>query len=209
MRKEQDFINKINELILEKYEVKLQGFGDQDPGVVAYYSPVDNAIFINRKNKYIFNDYYTFIVVMLHENIHKINTQKGLEDTYMDGDKQIHNDIFKNAMIDMYGLFCNKNYNGEVDLKDKRNDDTFNEIMRNKIVDAKVFDELQQEYFSKYYEETPVDESGGFDGSGGDVGSGGFDESDEYGEDETTGEFGTGLYDDGDYILDDGEGEWI
>ena len=76
MRKEQDFINKINELILEKYEVKLQGFGDQDPGVVAYYSPVDDAIFINRKNKYIFNDYYTFIVVMLHENIHKINTKK-------------------------------------------------------------------------------------------------------------------------------------
>lgn len=205
MRKEQDFINKINELILEKYEVKLQGFGDQDPGVVAYYSPVDDAIFINRKNKYIFNDYYTFIVVMLHENIHKINTQKGLEDTYMDGDKQIHNDIFKNAMIDMYGLFCNKNYNGEVDLKDKRNDDTFNEIMRNKIVDAKVFDELQQEYFSNYYEETPVDESGG------DVGSGGFDESDEYGEDEksSSSDIGGAVYDDGDYILDDGEGEWI
>ena len=112
-------------------------------------------------------------------------------------------------MIDMYGLFCNKNYNGEVDLKDKRNDDTFNEIMRNKIVDAKVFDELQQEYFSKYYEETPVGEDGGVgSGFGGDS-SDGFDESDEYGEVETTGEFGTGLYDDGDYILDDGEGEWI
>lgn len=202
MRKEQDFINKINELILEKYEVKLQGFGDQDPGVVAYYSPVDNAIFINKRNKYIFNDYYTFIVVMLHENIHKINTTKGLQDVYMEGDKQIHNEIFKNAMIDYYGLFCNNNYNGEVDLKDHRNDDTFNEIMRNKIVDSKVFDELQREYFSKYYEETPDGENGG-------VGSSGFDESDEYGEDEIGGEFGTGVYDDGDYVLDDGEGEWI
>ncbi len=194
MRKEQDFINKINELILEKYEVELKGFGDQDPGIVAYYSPLDDAIFINRKNKYIFNDYYTFIVVMLHENIHKINTRKGLQDVYMEGDKQIHNEIFKNAMIDYYGLFCNKNYNGEVDLKDKRNDDTFNEIMRNKIIDSKVFDELQQEYFAKYYEET----------TGGDIGGDIDGENDEY---EKGGN--SGVYDDGDYILDDGEGEWI
>lgn len=204
MRKEQDFINKINELILEKYEVELKGFGDQDqdPGVVAYYSPVDDAIFINRKNKYIFNDYYTFIVVMLHENIHKINTNKGLQDVFMEGDKQIHNDIFKNAMIDYYGLFCNQNYNGEVDLKDKRNDDTFNEIMRNKIIDSKVFDELQQEYFSKYYEETP--------GCGGDSGGDSevYGENDEYGEDEKRDNGGV-AYDDGDYVLDDGEGEWI
>ncbi len=204
MRKEQDFINKINELILEKYEVELKGFGDQDPGVVAYYSPLDDAIFINRKNKYIFNDYYTFIVVMLHENIHKINTRKGLQDVYMDGDKQIHNEIFKNAMIDYYGLFCNKNYNGEVDLKDKRNDDTFYEIMRNKIIDAKVFDELQQEYFAKYYEETP--------GSGGDIGGdiGGDSGGDIDGENDEYEKGGnSGVYDDGDYILDDGEGEWI
>ena len=197
MRKEQDFINKINELILEKYDVKLKGFGDQDPGIVAYYSPMDDAIFINRKNKYIFNDYYTFIVVMLHENIHQINATKRLQDVYMDGDKQIHNEIFKNAMIDYYGLFCNKNYNGEVDLKDKRNDDTFEEIMRNKIIDAKVFDELQQEYFAKYYEETPGGDSGG--GENGEYG-----ENDEY---EKGGN--SGVYDDGDYILDDGEGEWI
>lgn len=194
-------------MILEKYEVELEGFGgqDQDPGVVAYYSPVDDAIFINRKNKYIFNDYYTFIVVMLHENIHKINTRKGLQDVYMDGDKQIHNEIFKNAMIDIYGLFCNKNYNGGVDLKDKRNDDTFNEIMRNKIIDAKVFDELQKEYFEKYYEETPGGYSDG-DGSGD---SGVYGEDDEYGEDEKGGNVGSAVYDDGDYILDDGEGEWI
>lgn len=200
MRKEQDFINKINELILAKYEVELKGLGDQDPGVVAYYSPMDDAIFINRKNKYIFNDYYTFIVVLLHENIHKINARKGLQDVYMNGDKQIHNDIFKNAMIDYYGLFCNKNYNGEVDLKDKRNDDTFNEIMRNKIIDAKVFDELQQEYFEKYYEETPVSDNGN---------TGDFDEDGECGEIEKEGDVGGEFYDDGDYILDDGEGEWI
>lgn len=147
-------IDKINNEILNVYNIKIKGFERmENPSILAFYNLGSEEIYINNTNKQVFNDFYIFLEVMLHENVHKINHKNGVEDVYMDGNKQIHNEGFKNAMIDEYGLYCNNNYNGEIDILDERNRPFLIQTMKDKINFQDLFNDLQRIYFESIYEE--------------------------------------------------------
>ena len=153
--KRDDFIKKLNDEILSKYDIVCDSLeeGEED-SVLAFYSPKTNTIHINVLNKQIFNDYIGFIETMIHENVHKINNKRGIQDIYKEGEAQIHNRAFRNAMLE-FGLYCDdKSFTGSVDFKESRNKETFNQLVINKFRDKKVFDELQEIYLKEFYIET-------------------------------------------------------
>lgn len=151
MLTKKDFINKLNEEILKDYGMKIDGFGEKESSTLAFFSPMSKGIYINIHNKNIFNDYYDFMETMLHENVHKINDVKGIKDTYMQGNAQIHNDNFRNAMIENYNMFCSESHTGGIDFKDSRNNQVFKEMMIKRFKHKKVFNELQEIYFKSIY----------------------------------------------------------
>lgn len=153
--KHDDFIKRLNDEILSKYDIVCDSLekGEKD-SVLAFYSPITNTIHINVLNKQIFNDYIGFIETMIHENVHKINNKRGIQDIYMEGEAQIHNRAFRDAMLE-FGLYCDdKSFTGSVDFKESRNKEIFNQLVINKFRDKKVFDELQEIYLKEFYIET-------------------------------------------------------
>lgn len=157
--KEMKLIREINEKILKDYNMEVNEIGESKASVLAFFSPDNKMISINKHSKYIFNDYALFIEVMLHENVHKINDKNNLEDVYMEGDKQIHNEQFRDTMLDEYDIYCNElEYNGSADMGDKRNYPFFEKLVRNKILHKKEFAEIQDFYLKEIYE--PSDEEG-------------------------------------------------
>ena len=153
--KHDDFIKKLNDEILSKYDIVCDSLekGEKE-SILAFYSPLNNTIHINVLNKQIFNDYIGFIEAMIHENVHKINNKKGIQDIYMEGEAQIHNRAFRDTMIE-FGLYCDdKSFTGGVDFKESRNKEIFNQLVINKFRDKKAFDELQEIYLKEFYIET-------------------------------------------------------
>lgn len=148
---EKELIKRINEELTKSYNVKVKAFGSVESNVLAYYKTNDREIYINKNNKNIFNDFYGFITTMLHEEIHKINHAKGLEDIDRVGEQQIHNKVFKSAMLEVYGFHCSDAYNGEVEFDDKRNQEVFKELMRKKFELNKSFMEISKLYFENVY----------------------------------------------------------
>lgn len=158
-----DTINNhiLNREIFKDSNIKIEGFDIADkPNVLAFYRLSDKNIYLNKTNKMIFNDFFIFLETILHENVHKINHANNVEDVDFEGEVQIHNKHFRNTMIEEYGLYCNANYNGEIDIEDSKNRNFFKETMKLKVILQNVFNEIQQIYFDEVYIEVEQGDNG-------------------------------------------------
>lgn len=147
---EQLVIDIINDDILADYNVKIEAFSDMEerPNVLAFYHLISKKIYINTYNRLVFNDYLLFIEVMLHENAHYLNDMKGVEDVEDNG---VHSKVFKDSMLEYYGVYCNKKDNGEIDIADKRNYDFLKTLLKEKTKHQETFEKLQKIYYEHIF----------------------------------------------------------
>lgn len=147
-------IKRVNEEILSDYNVTLDNFGIADnPNVLAFYSLNNRTISVNINNKLIFNDYIQFIETMLHENVHKINHAKGIEDVDVRDDVQVHTKAFSDTFRDEYGFICDHTQiNGSVDMGDYRNQEPFKKLVIKRFSHEKSFKEIRELYLNYIYE---------------------------------------------------------
>lgn len=147
-----EFIEQMNKL-LEKYEITVN-LGEGPAGVLAWYNTQDRQIYINKNDNRVFNDYITLITVLFHENAHAVNHDFGKTDVEFDSyGNQVHTDVFKNSMTELYGLYCDSNYNGNVSYLDERNLEVFDELVRNKLKDRKDFHDLSDYFLKEHHPE--------------------------------------------------------
>ena len=56
-------------------------------------------------------------------------------------------------MTELYGLYCDSNYNGNVSYLDERNLEVFDELVRNKLKDRKDFHDLSDYFLKEHHPE--------------------------------------------------------